>query len=246
MKNAFTIIALAVLGITAFAADYKPYPAVYAPVRTGDLRPYVINGVPIGSVAGDSSYVLLSLETGRIGSDRYVKVWALYQNLGGEPYLFEPLNHIKVTIETEKGSQPGLVPAPPSQLAKHIDAEEQVSAIHARYSAALRTIASEATPDPSAEPTVAPYDASDPQAAEAAAEAARARLRSAAYMYQTFVGSANNGLLRTSTVFQGKAIMGYVYVLAGDADLEKCTKITLYLTTGDGIRAVEFKPMAGE
>lgn len=245
MKHAFTIVMLLLLGIPVFSADFKPYGSAYYPGQEENLRAYIIKGISITAAAGDSSYALLSLKTGRIGSDRYVRVWLLYQNLGAEPYLFDPQSNIRITVETDKETLPGLMPAPPSQLAKHIDAEEQTTAIHARYSAVLRTIAAEAAPEPSAS-AVEPYDATSPQAAETAFEAARARARSAPYMYQTFVGSANSGLMRRSTVFQGKAISGNVYVLAGDADLEKCTRIILYLTTGDGIRAIEFKPMPGE
>ena len=246
MKHLCTITALLLLGATAFAADYKPHKATYHTGQTEDLRPYIISGVPITAAMGDSSYALLALETGRIGSKQYVKLWLLYQNLGGEPFLFEPLSHIKMTIETDKEPLAGLSPVPPSQLAKDIDTDEQAGAITARYIEPLRSVAAETAPPP-ADPAAVPGDSANPpdQAAVEAA-AARARMRSPSYMYRTFISSANNGLLRRDTVFPGKSVNGYVYVLAPGADLEKCAKVTVYLTFNDGIRAFEFKPLAGE
>lgn len=245
MNRRYAVAALALLAAPALAADYKPHRGSYHTIRTEDQRPYVIAGVPIAAAFADSSYALLSLEAGRIGSTDYVKLWLLYQNLGSEPYLFDPQAHVKATVQADGEVLAGLAPAPPSRLAEDIDAEEQAGAIHARYSAALRSVAGE-EPEPAAS-AVAPYDAANPpDQAAIEAEAARARVRGPSYMYQTFINSAHNGLLKRNTVFAGRAVNGHVYIPVPDLDLRKGTKVTVYLTFNDGIRAVEFTPLTGE
>lgn len=245
MKRSCVITASVLLAASVFAADYKPHRTVYQAGPAEAQRPYVIAGIPIVAVFADSSYALLSLEAGRIGPTDYVKLWLLYQNRGGEPYLFDPQAHVKATVQADGEVLAGLAPAPPSQLAERVDAEEQTSAIHARYSEPLRSVAG-GEPEPAAA-VVAPYDAANPpDPAAAEAEAARARVRDPSYMYQTFINSAHNGLLKRNTVFPGLAVNGHVYIPVPDLDLRKCTKITVYLTFNDGIRAVEFTPLAGE
>ncbi len=246
MRNVWTIAALALLSMPAFSAGFKPHPASFQPRPAAGLRAYVIGGVPIAAVDGDSSFALLSLQAGRVGSTDYVRLFLLYQNLSAEPFLFEPGGHVKLTVETDRVALPGLLPASPSQLAKDIDRADETGAIHARYSGALRSAAAAEAPEAPAPPRIDPYDAADPAAAAAADEAARARIRGPSHMYQTFINSDNSGLLRRATVFPGRATSGNVYVAAPGADLRKCRRITVYLTTNDGIRAVEFAPLAGE
>jgi hypothetical protein len=247
MKTLLAIVVTGLLHISAYSLDFKSLETIYSPAPRENLKTYFLNGIPFAALSSDSSYVLLFLETGTIVSNHYAKLWVLYQNLSVEPYLLEPLNHLRLSIKTTKKSYPGLIPIPPSQIIKSIDNEKNINMIFQAVGGALKTVASELAPEATVtSPSGAVYKIDDTQAGSKIIENTKTKMQSTSYMYEAFKNSVNNGLLRRNTISQDKGVTGNIYFHIGGVDLKNCTRITLFLTTKEGISEINFTPAQGE
>lgn len=247
MKWVVSIAVTFVLQISAMAVDFKSLETVYNPSQTKNIKSYYLNGIPFAAISNDSSFVLLFLEAGKIATYSYAKVWVLYQNLAEEPYLLEPLNQMKLTIEIQGKIYAGMPPVPPSQIMKSIDNEKNVSMILQAVGGALKAVSAESRPEATITgPSGAVYEVNDKNEGDRIIDNTKDKMHSTADFYHVFQNSINNGILRKNTIFQDKGVTGNVYFLVSGIDLKKCTSITLYLTTKDGINVVSFTPTKGE
>ncbi|MRR30481.1 hypothetical protein EG834_09210 [bacterium] len=231
----------------AMAVDFKSLETVYNPSEKGNIKSYYLNGIPFAAISNDSSFVLLFLEAGKIASYHYAKVWVLYQNLSAEPYLLEPLNQMKLTIEIKGKTYAGMPPVPPSQIMKSIDNEKNVSMILQAVGGALKAVSADTRPEATVtSPSGAVYEINNRNEGDRIIENTKSKMNSTADFYYVFQNSVNNGILRKNTIFQDKGVTGNVYFLVSGIDLQKCSLITLYITTKDGINVVSFTPAKGE
>ncbi|MCU0606497.1 MAG: hypothetical protein MUF78_03550 [Candidatus Edwardsbacteria bacterium] len=242
-----TSVLFLLFGNILHAIDFESLETVYYPEPTDNSKTYYLNGIPLSAVYADSSYIMMYLETGKIAGETYAKLWLLYQNLSEEPYLLEPLNHVKLTIQSKKKTYPGLIPVPPSQILKSIDNQKNALMILQAIGGALKTISTELSPETTIRSnTGEEYQVDDNTAGDKVISRTRAEMLGTAYMYETFKKSVNNGILRKNTIFPNNSVTGNVYFHLGSVSLKDCTKIILYATTKDGVKVINFKPTAGE
>lgn len=112
---------------------------------------------------------------------------------------------------------------------------------------ALQSVSASMSPEATiTDPAGGVYKVNDQNVSDKITRATVEDMKTTKYMYETFKSSVNNGILRRNTIFNERSVTGNVYFHIGNINLKKCKRVVLFITTKDGITAVEFTPRIGE
>lgn len=186
-------------------------PTIYLPAQADRVAPFYVNGVPIGAVASDSAFIMVSLEFVTIGRAEYMRLWLLYENEGNTPLLLEPLSAVTLGVTSGRDSCDGIVPESPTQLAKRVSNEAAKSMILQAIGGALEALSVQPTriTGPLGE-EILKVDDTD-EKLERIRDRSSAGIRNTAVYYDVFRRSVTTGILRRNTVFPGQSVNGYIY-----------------------------------
>jgi len=219
---------------------------VYYPSPSATSNTYYLNGIPFNVNNGDSSYMVMALETDKVVGNPYLRLWLLYQNKTDSPYLLEPLKFLKLIIHV-KDKVYNQIPTSPTEILSRIDSEKLSLQILQVIGGALQTVSASLTPEATVtDPSGGVYKINDENVGSKIGSRTAVNMQSTAYMYEAYKNSVNNIILRRNTVFKDKNIMGYVYFDIRGINLKKATKLDLFITTQDGTQKIEFTPQEGE
>ena len=209
--SVLTGLLLTLLLVGSCATNNVPASTIYLPSQAGRVVPFYVNGVPIGAVASDSTFMMVSLDFVTVGGAGYMRLWLLYENDGRTPLLLEPLSAVTLAVVSPSDSCDGIVPESPTQLAKRISNEKAKSMILQAIGGALEALSVQPTKitSPSGEEILRVGDTDEKVAR--VQDRTDARMRNTATYYDVFKRSVTTGILRRNTVFPGQSVNGYIY-----------------------------------
>lgn len=218
-------------------ASTKP-PVIYLPTQNSEVMSFYRNGLPIGVVNTDSSFIIVLFEPTDVGDIDYMRLWLLYKNNSNTPYLLEPLKAVKFYIQGKKKSYNNIFPESPTKILANIENEKAVSLIAQAIGGALQAMSTEH-----------PYER------ERAIDRTTSSIGNTVILYDIFKESINSGILRRNTVFPGESVNGYIYfplpiyeISYGKYDAINTAKYNyrLYIITQDDTKSIDFMPASGE
>jgi hypothetical protein len=84
---------------------------------------------------------MYALDTAIVDSEKYIRMWLLYQNLSQTPYEFDAMKCASLHMRGKKHSYDGLLPASPSGMASVIERPRAKAAISATFGKSLEALA---------------------------------------------------------------------------------------------------------
>jgi len=193
-------------------ASTKP-PVIYLPTQNSEVMSFYRNGLPIGVVNTDSSFIIVLFEPTDVGDIDYMRLWLLYKNKSNTPYLLEPLKAVKLSILSIKGDRKSfddITPESPTKILAHIKNEKTVSLIAQAIGGTLKAMSAQPTTITS--PKGDKWVVNDRDTKVDAIESkTMASMVNTAILYDIFQNSVNTGILRRNTIFPGESVNGYVY-----------------------------------
>lgn len=195
--------------ILSSCASTKP-PVIYLPTQNSEVMSFYRNGLPIGVVNTDSSFIIVLLEPTDVSGADYMRLWLLYKNNSNAPFLLEPLKAVKLSIQGDKNSFDNITPESPTKILAHIKNEKTVSLITQAIGGTLKAMSAQPTTITS--PKGDKWVVNDRDTKVDAIESkTMASMVNTAILYDIFQNSVNTGILRRNTVFPGESVNGYVY-----------------------------------
>jgi len=174
-----------------------------------------VSSLPIGIFFSDSAFYMYSLETAIIDSEKYVRLWLLYQNLSQTPYDLNPMKCVKMHMKGRKYSYNDIPPAPPMMVHTMVDTEQIIARISETIGQSLRKMAvlrAEFTGQ------LEPFD-EWAKATSGSQRPIRWRLdvppaddgTLSPRLYKIFRNSVSVGIMQRYTVFPNNGVNGYIY-----------------------------------
>jgi len=260
MQKILIFIFVLILILIFSCASTKP-PIIYLPTQNSEVISFYRNGLPIGVVNTDSSFIIVLLEPSELAGTEYMRLWLLYKNTSNTPYLLEPLKAIKLSILNIQGgskSFDNMTPESPTKILAHIKNEKTVTLIAQTIGGTLKAMSTQPTTITS--PKGDKWAVNDRDAKVNAIESqTMSSMVNTAMLYDLFERSVNSGILRRNTIFPGESVNGYVYfplpVVTGSnyaynpqEEVIKPENYTyrLFLSTQIGSKVIEFTPAQGE
>jgi len=260
MRRVDLLILILTTLILSSCASTKP-PVIYLPTQNSEVMSFYRNGLPIGAVNTDSSFIIVLLEPTELAGTEYMRLWLLYKNNSHTPYLLEPLKAVKLSILSIQGdSKPfdNIIPESPTKILSHIKNEKTVTLIAQAIGGTLKAMSTQSTTITN--PKGDKWVVNDREAKVDAIESrTTSSMVSTAILYDIFQSSVNSGILRRNTIFPSESVNGYVYfplpLVIIDSNgynrhevvikPENCT-YRLFITTQIGSKVIEFTPGEGE
>jgi len=253
------ILVLTTLMLSSCAST-KP-PVIYLPTQDSEVMSFYRNGLPIGAVNTDSSFIIVLLEPTELAGTEYMRLWLLYKNNSNTPYLFEPLKAVKLnipSIQADEKSFDNIAPESPTKILAHIKNEKTVNLITQAIGGTLKAMSTQSTTITNTKGDK--WVVNDREAKVDAIESRTASsMVSTAILYDIFQSSVNSGILRRNTVFPGESVNGYVYfplplVIYDPYGYNRQEVVIkpenytyrLFITTQIGSKVIEFTPAEGE
>ena len=194
---------------------------VYEPMATDRVACVWSNGKAIASFRADSTAIWLILDSDRILSTRYLRLWCMYQNLSRREYLLEPRVAFTILAKDPKTDMPvRMQPESPQFILDNVSSEKTAALIMTAIGGAFRAFRTAQV-----EPTTITRTGSlgaDQYVVNDALEKAEVRINrvmdqttsaaaNTASWYDTFVSSVGESVLRKNTMLPQKVVNGYVY-----------------------------------
>jgi hypothetical protein len=248
------ILVLATLIISSCAST-KP-PVIYLPTQNSEVMSFYRNGLPIGVVNTDSSFIIVLLEPTDVGDTDYMRLWLLYKNNSNTPYLLEPLKAVKLSILSIKGDRKSfdnITPESPTKILAHIKNEKTVSLIAQAIGGTLKAMSTQQTTITNRKGDEWVVNDKDSKV-DAVLARTRTLMINTAVLYDIFENSVNSGILRRNTIFPGESVNGYIYFplpldkeSVGPFSIKpESYNYRLFITTQIGGNVIEFTPAEGE
>jgi hypothetical protein len=108
----------------------KPNLTMFFPKASGDAFCVYGTGlsVPIGMLFTDSALYMYSIEPILLDSEKYIRLWVLYENISENPCTFDPFVHVKLHMKGLKSSYRNILPDPPREIQRKISNEDAQAA----------------------------------------------------------------------------------------------------------------------
>jgi len=249
----FVLILIAIFS----CASTKP-PVIYLPTQNSEVMSFYRNGLPIGVVNTDSSFIVFLLEPTEVSGTDYIRLWLLYKNNSNAPFLLEPLKAVKLSIKGDTNSFDNIAADSPTKILAHIKNEETVSLIAQTIGGTLKAMSEQPTTITS--PKGDKWVVNDRNTkVDAMVSKTTASMVNTAILYDIFQSSVNTGILRRNTVFPGESVNGYIYFPLPVVEYsqygynrhEEVIKpenytYRIFITTQIGSAVIEFTPAEGE
>lgn len=248
--NLFLLVLIGLL--VSSCASTKP-PAIFIPREEIQVSSFYRNGLPIGTINGDSSFIMISMEPVFVSGSKYMRLWFLYKNNSSIPFLLEPLKAVKLHILGEKKSYPDINPESPTKILARIENEKATQLILQAIGGTLEALSTQ--PTTITNRSGEEWKANDQsEKAQVVTDRTISKISTTAQLYNIFKNSMNTGILRRNTIFSGESANGYIYFplvnVLKDKDItfENLSryKYKLYITTPYGDNLIEFEAATGE
>jgi len=250
MRRVDLLILVLTTLILSSCASTKP-PVIYLPTQDSEVMSFYRNGLPIGVVNTDSSFIIVLLERTAVSSTNYMRLWLLYKNNSNAPFLLEPLKAVKLSIQGRKSSFDNITPESPTKILAHIKNEKTVTLIAQAIGGTLKAMSTQSTTITN--PKGDKWVVNDREAKVDAIESrTTSSMVSTAILYDIFQSSVNSGILRRNTVFPGESVNGYIYFpLPADEHgfllfNPESKHYRLLITTQIGSKVIDFIGAEGE
>jgi hypothetical protein len=241
-------------------AELKPNPTLFLPKESpGTYCIYgAANTLPVGIFFSDSAFYMYSLDTAIIDSEKYVRIWLLYQNLSQTPYDLDPQRYVRLHMKGKKYSYKSLIADQPSEIhekVKNEDATKMVSSTIGKELQAgaekdrmikggiLKFLLGNTAPD-----RVDPFRTKF----EVIRELSKATGKtSGGTLFQIYSLSQNDGVLQRHLVYPNNGVHGYVYFPFPGLNWKATASgfpeaveyvYTIEIVTQNGSKDIEFEP----
>jgi hypothetical protein len=99
-------------------AEARPNQQLFFPKESPDTYCFygIASSLPIGIFFADSAFYMYSLDTAIVDSEKYIRLWLLYENLSQTPYDLDPMKCVQLHMKGDKYSFKNLLPARFSRL----------------------------------------------------------------------------------------------------------------------------------
>jgi len=215
-KNRLIIWILTLLPIMSLmlsgCASTRP-PIIYLPTQNSEVMSFYRNGLPFGFVSTDSSLIIILLDPTDVAGTEYMRLWLLYKNNSNTPFLFEPLEAVKLSflsIKAKKESFDNITPKSPTRILAHIKNEKTVNLIAQTIGGALKAISTEPTTITSQEGDKWVVNDRDAKV-DAVRSKTMTSIMNTSILYDIYMSSVSSGILRRNTIFPGESVNGYIY-----------------------------------
>ncbi len=252
MKYFSKCFAIGFLLLTGCATTTPP--AVFLPIKSSETVPFFRNGVAIGALNSDSTYLLVSLEPTAIAHHEYMRLWFLCKNKSDSPFLLEPLKVVTLRMEGGAVTFDVISPESPTKILAHIKNEEARTMIFQAVGGTLEALSAQPTTIRNAKGEE--WTVNDTSAKVAAINKKTLEsIKNTAFLYDTFKNSINSGILRRNTIFPQESVNGYIYFPLPQIRNDVHQRIKLYpakytyklsISTQFSTKMVEFTPAEGE
>ncbi|MFZ1082321.1 MAG: hypothetical protein WAO19_10400 [Candidatus Kryptoniota bacterium] len=89
---------LALMASTLAGCAASIPPVVFEPTTTDSVYSFYQNGYALWTVGNDSCRVVAEVELSEVAGDDYMRLWLLYYNSSGSPFLLDPLKAARLTV----------------------------------------------------------------------------------------------------------------------------------------------------
>jgi hypothetical protein len=258
MKSVILFL-LILIGLFVSGCAITTAPTIFVPQELLWVSAFYRNGLPIGTVNEDSSFMMVSLEPVEITGEKYMRLWFLYKNNSSVPFLLEPLKIVKLDIKGGNKSYDEITPESPAKILAHIENEVAITLILQGIGGVLKALNTEPTTI-SHQSIISPpvgekWELNDKaEKSQAIIDKTLLTMSTTAHLYDIFKNSINTGILRRNTVFPNESVNGYIYFPLPEL-ASWSSKIfirpeeysyKLNILTQSGYTFVEFLPALGE
>ncbi|MFI5252515.1 MAG: carboxypeptidase-like regulatory domain-containing protein [Bacteroidota bacterium] len=207
-----------------------------------------ISKIPIGVFFEDSALYMYTLESTVIDSQKYLRVWLLYQNLSRSVYDFNPARCVVLSLTGKGKIYKDIPPDPPSKISTQIDHKKITQDIMANVGDPLRTMAirrSQFVLQEERFPAIVPI-----WEMKAQPPADDGTLSSRLYS-RVFTKSTNAGILQRYTVYPQSSVNGFLYFPFPDSQSKTSGtdlletyeyRYKVIINTPEGKRTIDFIP----
>ena len=191
-------------------ATAKP-PSIFVPHPQADVTYYYRNGMPIVVAKVESSLVCFVVDpSAQLGSTKYIRLWALFQNNSHSNLLLEPLKFFSLTLHDGRDSLETILPESPTKILTSMSNDVATNLILQSIGGTLKAL--------STQPTAVTSSGGErlqlndrQEKIDKISEQTNASVTGIAAVYRAYANSASSGILRRNTILPGESVNGYVY-----------------------------------
>ncbi len=232
----------------------KP-PSIFVPHPQADVTYYYRNGMPIVVAKIESSLVCFVLDhSAQLGTTRYIRLWALFQNNSHSNLLFEPLKFFSLTLHDGRDSLDTVWPESPTKILTRMSNDAATNLILQSIGGTLKALSTQPTTVTSSSGERSQLNDRQ-EKIDKISEQTNASVAGTAALYRAYANSASSGILRRNTILPGESVNGYVYfqfpatrernLNRGNIDLTKY-EIRLDILTPIGSKCINLIRLEGE
>ncbi len=251
MRSTFIFFLMLIISILSGCVSTTP-PMIFVPQQDPQVLSFYRNGLPIGAISTDSSFIMISMEPTDLSRTRYMRLWFLYENNSSQPYLLEPLKTVNLSILGEKKTYEEITPESPTKILADIENEKAVNLILQSIGGTLQAMATKPTSITNS--SGEEWKVNDrPEKIQGVTNKTLVNMSNTALLYDIFRNSVNAGILRRNTIFPTESVNGYMYLPLPEVDKyngiffdPSVYTYKLLILTQHGEKTVIFTPTLGE
>lgn len=201
------------------------------------------SSIPIGILLTDSVLYMYCLEPIVIDSQKYIRLFLLFKNHSNTPVKFCPDNSVKLNLVGKKHSYKNIEPVSPSFILNKLQINETVATISNMVGKPLQIMA---------EQNIRFREEADRYFGDLGGiQGPKLRGLAPIILYDTFVMSKHEGILKSYLVYPDNSVNGYVYFpfpglhwKATGTWFHEAAQYTyeLEIITPNGSKKIEFRP----
>jgi hypothetical protein len=168
--------------------------------------------MPIGILFSDSGMYMYSLDTAVVDSEKYLRLWLLYENLSQTPYLLDPMRCARLHMQGKRRSYEDISPDWPTKMLASVDTLKAISDVSEKVGKSLKALGVVQTSVSSLEDYFTYWAGTTGPFHYVHGAFGPSRVGSlSADLYTVFSGGVNVGIMGRCTVYPKNSVNGYIY-----------------------------------